>query len=261
MPNLLPNWTLTLPWDLGAFNTRAAGRLTWATVLLIVGIAVVVALMKQPKLKRPFSTTVGVLIFPAIIIGTLLLGKFVSSFQRTIVLLGLLALVGHLFLMIASRKPRDPEVPATWAECFAGAVGVFAIMALGYAIVPHEFLTYANSGLGWGDSSKFVIQSGHEVLGFLPVNWPFSFDFPALRDTGVAIIYVVLLGLNLKVWVMWQHRFDVPATSDDAPPKRSRFGRPLRKSEPPTPEPTTPEPTTPQPAPVTASASAAPEGA
>jgi hypothetical protein len=255
MPNLLPNWTLTLPWDLGDFNTREAGRLIWSTALLIIGIAIVVAVMKQPKLKRPFSTKVGVALFPAIIVGTLLLAKFIPSFQRTIILLGLVVLVAHMFLMIGSRTPRDPEEPATWAECFAGAVGVFGLMALGYAIVPHEFLTFANADLEWGDTAKFVFQSGHEVFGFLPFDWPFNFDYPALRDVGVTLIYVVLLGVNLKLWVMWQHRHQVAAATDDAQPKRSRFGRPLRTTAPEAPEPVP----TPEPAVVTASATAAPE--
>lgn len=250
MPNLLPNWTLTLPWDLGDFNTREAGRLIWGVVLLVIGIAIVVAVMKQPKLKRPFSTRVGVALFPAIIVGTLLLAKLIPSFQRTIILLGFVVLVAHMFLMIASRKPRDPEEPATWAECFAGAVGVFALMAVGYAIVPHEFLTFANANLEWGDSSKFVFQSGHQIFGVLPVDWPFNFDYPALRDIGVTLIYGVLLGVNLKLWVMWQNRHLVAAATDDAEPKRSRFGRPLRKTAPEAPVPT------PAPAPVTASATA-----
>ena len=230
MPNLLPNWTLTLPWDLGDFNTREAGRLIWGVVLLVISVAVVIGLMKAPKLKRPFSTKVGVALFPAIIVGTLVLGKLIPSFQRTIILLGFVVLVAHMFLMIGSRKPRDPEEPATWAECFAGAVGVFAIMALAYAIVPHEFLTFANADLEWGDSSKFVFQSGREILGILPVNWPFSMDYPALRDIVVATIYIVFLGVNLKLWVMWQERHKVAAATDDTPPKRSRFGRPLRKT-------------------------------
>jgi uncharacterized membrane protein HdeD (DUF308 family) len=252
MPNLLPNWTLTLPWDLGDFNTREAGRLIWSIVLLIIGIAIVAALMKQPKLKRPFSTKVGGALFPAIIVGTLLLAKLVPSFQRTIILLGFVVLVAHMFLMIGSREARDPEEPATWAECFAGAVGVFALMALGYAIVPSEFLTFANASLEWGDSSKFVFQSGHEIFGVLPVDWPFNFDYPALRDLGVTLIYGVLLVVNLKFFVMWQNRHQVAAATDDeAPPKRSRFGRPLRKAA----------PQAAVTAPVTTSATASPEGA
>ena len=43
--------------------------------------------------------------------------------------------------------------------------------------------------------------------------------------------YVVMLGLDLKLWVMWQRRREVkeaPAAVEGAPVKRSRFGRPVR---------------------------------
>ncbi len=229
MPNLLPDWTLTLPWDLGDFNTRAAGRLIWSIFLTIVGIAIVITMIKQPGVKRPFPSWVGYLLFPVIIVGTLVLGTLVPSLQRTIILAGIGVLVAHLLLMVASRKPRDmTEEPATWAECILGAVGVFAMMALAYAIVPHEWLTFANADLEWGDSSKFVFTSNDDILGLIPVHYPFALDYPALRDIVVTLIYVVFLGLNLKLFVMWQQRNEVPAEAEEGPEKRSRFGRPLR---------------------------------
>jgi hypothetical protein len=229
MPNLLPDWTLTLPWDLGDFNTRAAGRLIWSIVLMVIGIAIVITLIKHPGVKRPFPTWVGVLLFPVIIIGTLVLGALIPSLQRTIILAGMGVLVVHLLLMVASAKPRDPDEEATWAECIAGAVGVFALMALAYAIIPHEWLTFANADLEWGESSKFVWTSSEDILGFIPIHYPFNLDFPALRDIVVTLIYVVFLGLNLKLFVMWQQRYQVPAETDQAAPSRlSRFGRPLR---------------------------------
>lgn len=229
MPNLLPDWTLTLPWDLGDFNVRAAGRLIWSVFITIVGVGIVIALIKRPALKRPFPSWVGYALFPAIAIVTLLLGKLIPSLQRTIVLAGIAVLIVHLFLMIASRKPRDPEEPATWAECIAGAVAVFALMILGYAIVPHEWLEFANAQLEWGETSKFVWTSDMDILGFIPIHYPFNFDYPALRDIVVTIIYLVVLGLNLKLFVMWQQRHQVPAEGEEAQPSRlSRFGRPLR---------------------------------
>jgi hypothetical protein len=122
-------------------------------------------------------------------------------------------------------------VPATWAECFAGAVGTFALFVVGYAIVPSEWLNYANSYIQWGDNTKFVWKSSQNML-FLPLRWPFSLDFPALRDIVVALIYVVFLGVNLKLLVMWQRRHEVreqaAVASAAAPDRRSRFGRPLR---------------------------------
>jgi hypothetical protein len=229
MPNLLPDWTLTLPWDLGDWGLRASGRLIWSTFLLVVGIIYVVALMKPPVMKRPFPLWMGLAAYPVIIIGTLVLGNLIPSVQRGIVLAGIVVIVGHTLMLIVSREPRDPERSTTWAECFLGAVGAFALFTLGYAIVPHEWLTFANGDLEWGDSAKFIFRSNQEILGFIPINYPFNMDFPALRDIVVTLIYVVLLGLNLKLWVMWQQRNDVPAAADEsAPTKKSRFGRPLQ---------------------------------
>ena len=108
MPNLLPDWTQTLPWDLGEINLRAAGRLIWSTLFLIIGIAFVIALIKPPMLKRPFSLKVGVALFPIIIVVGLLLGRFIPSFQRSIIWLTFAAVLAHSFLMVLSRKPRDP---------------------------------------------------------------------------------------------------------------------------------------------------------
>jgi hypothetical protein len=223
MPNLLPDW---LPW------IRPAGRLIWSSGMTIVGLAFVVALIKPPLLKRPFPTRVGVALFPAIAVGGLLLAKFVEPAQRTIVWLTLGALVAHGLLMVTSRAARDPERQTTWAEAFAGAVGVFALLTVAYAIVPHEWLTFANSYLEWGDTSQFLFKSNQDML-FFPWNWPFNFDYPALRDIVVTLIYAVFLGGNLKLWVMWQHRNDVKAAeaAAEAPPTlRSRFGRPLRRA-------------------------------
>lgn len=224
MPNLLPDWFAWI---------RPAGRLIWSSGTLLIGIGFVVALIKPPMLKRPFPNRVGYALFPAIIVGTLVLSALISPVQRTIVWLGIAALIGHAMLMVVSRPPHDPDAPFTWAAAFAGATAVFALLLLGYAIVPHEYLTYANSYLQWGDNGKFVWQSNQEILGFIPLDYPFSFDYPAVRDIVVSTIYIVLLGLNLKLWVMWQSRHDVaPATESDdaAPAKRSRFGRPLRRT-------------------------------
>ena len=226
MSNLLPNWFN----DWWIDGLRGAGRLFWSVLILLLVTAIIVILIKPPMLKRPVSTRVGVALFGVIIVGTLVLAKIITPWQNTIVWLGILALIAHTFFMVASRPARDPDVAATWAESFAGAVGVFAFMALAYAIVPHEWMTFANANLGWGDTTKFLFQSNQNIF-FIPINWPFSFDYPALRDIIVSVIYIVILGANLKLWVMWQHRLDpIPEADPNAPVKRSRFGRPLQVS-------------------------------
>ena len=221
MPNLLPNW---LPW------IRPAGRLIWGCIALVIGLMFVVALMKRPLFKRPFANIVGYAAFPIILVLGLIAGRLFPNYQQWCVWIAALALVGHGWLMVASSKGPDPGEPATWAECFAGALGVFALFVVGFAIIPSEWLNYANSYLNWGDTTKFVWTS-HEQMLFLPFNWPFNYDYPSMRDTVAVLIYVVTLGIDLKLWVMWQRRHEVketPAAVEGAPAKRSRFGRPVR---------------------------------
>jgi hypothetical protein len=221
MPNLMPDW---LPW------IRPAGRLLWGVLALGVGMSFFLVLLRKPLLKRPFPNRVGYLAFP-VIFGVGIVGAKVFTGAQTVIVWGTaLALIGHSLLMVASGKARDPEEPATWAECFGGAVGIFALFVVGYAIVPSEWLNYANSYIQWGDNTKFVWHSGRPML-FFPWDWPFSLDYPALRDIVVALIYVAFLGINLKLWVMWQRRHEVREQAtlvSEAPDRRSRFGRPLR---------------------------------
>ncbi|GMU79178.1 MAG: hypothetical protein AMXMBFR46_19710 [Acidimicrobiia bacterium] len=235
MPNLLPDW---LPW------IQPAGRLIWSTVMLIVGVAFVFVLMKPPLLKRPFPDRVGYALFLVIpvvawIIAVILpddAALFDWELDAIIVDLTLIVLVAHAFLMAASRKPEPAGKTASWAACYLGAVGTFALMALAYGVIPHEWLSYANGYLQWGETSKFVWQDGQWVstsVGGLEITIPpFAFDYPALRDIVVSGIYVALIGLNVFLFVKWQDRKKVPdaTPAEGTPVKRSRFGRPLRRS-------------------------------
>ena len=231
MPNLLPDW---LPW------IQPAGRLIWSTLALIVGVMFVFVLMKPPMLKRPFPNRVAYALYVlvpvvAYVIAVLLPADakiFNFEVDAILVLLVVAFLVAHSLLLVASRDPKPAGYKATWAECYLGAVATFALMALAYAVVPHEWMTYANGYLRWGDTGKFIFRSSQDML-FFPWHWPFNMDYPALRDIVVSGIYVVLLGLNIMVFVKWQDRNKVPESkpaSDATPVKRSRFGRPLRRT-------------------------------
>ena len=238
MPNLLPNWHLTLPWGLGLFGVREAGRLIWASALFTLGMVIVILLIMPPLVKRPFPKAVGYAAFPVIIIGGWVLAALIDSLQRTIVLATFALLAAHVLMMVASREPRDANRKATWAESFAGAVGVFAMFVLGYAVIPHEWLTFANAQLEWGDSGKFVWRAHDKILGLF-WEYKFDFNFPALRDIVVTGIYITVLVANLMLWTKWQRRFEVKAApeGETAPARRSRFGRPLRRTEPAAPAP------------------------
>jgi hypothetical protein len=138
----------------------------------------------------------------------------------------ILMLVGLIIVAILFRRPK-PNRPATWAECMVGAVGVFALMALAYAVIPSEWITFSDKYLHW-DTTVFVFRNNQKML-FFPWNWPFSFDKHNIRDIIVVVIYLVFFGLNLYLFAAWQKRGEPKPEAAEAKPRTSRFGRPLRR--------------------------------
>ena len=164
MPNLLPDW---LPW------IHPAGRLIWATIITFVGLAFVIALIKPPKLQRPFPTRVGVALYFMIPIVGYIIAILIPDdanlenwkLDAIIVDIVLLLLVAHTMLMVLSRKPRDPGQETTWTECYLGALGVFALMVARLRDLPREWLTFANAYLAVGrlDQVHLPQHRGHAV--------------------------------------------------------------------------------------------------
>ena len=161
IPNPLPKSVLTfnLSW------THAAGRLIWATVLLLIGIGIVMFLARRPK----------------------------------------------------------PAEPPTWAQSMVGALLVFALMTLAYGTVPHEWIIFANSYLRWG-TAKYLMQKNRFIH--------FDINKQAANDGIAALIYVVMLGLNVYLFAIWQKRpVRAPEASEEAearqPAGTSAFNRPV----------------------------------
>jgi hypothetical protein len=140
-----------------------------------------------------------------------------------------LLLIGLVIVAVLIRRPK-PNRPATWSECIAGAVGVFALMTLGYAVIPHEWITFSDKYLQW-DTTVFVFRNNQKML-FFPWNWPFSFDKHNIRDIIVVVIYGIAIGLNIGLFAAWQKRGQEKPEAEEAKPRTSRFGRPLRRREP-----------------------------
>ena len=138
------------------------------------------------------------------------------------------------FVMIALavwklRQPK-PDRPTTWAEAIAGAVYVFALFLLMYAVIPHEFITVSDKY--WNlSTSRYIIKSTTAVPFATSWNWPVSIDLQhGVRDPLVVVIYLIFFGLNIAAFVLWQKRPTVSevAESTPVPAGRSRFGRPLK---------------------------------
>jgi hypothetical protein len=133
-------------------------------------------------------------------------------------------LVGVLIALLMARRPKSPE-PATWAQAMLGATAVFGMMLLGYGVIPHEWLTFANSYLDWGKST-FVFQ--HNALV------PFDVTAAVVTDVVEVAIYGIMVGINLLLWSMWQKREvakpEEAVGAERAEKGTSAYGRPVTAS-------------------------------
>ena len=131
-------------------------------------------------------------------------------------LLLMLAMVAPIMWMM-NRRPAD--APLTWGEAMGGSIWVTAILFLAFGIIPHQFIVWADSDLGWR-SDRFIVGPG-EVLADLPFDIPYT----ALRDIIVVNLHVVFAVGMVMLWAKWQKRGAVPAVADDS--VTSDYGRPL----------------------------------
>jgi hypothetical protein len=127
------------------------------------------------------------------------------------------------FFMWLVKRPKS-ELPATWAQSMLGAMAVFALFLLVYGVVPHEWLTWADSQLGLRED-KILLNTE-----------PIKFSGRALRDIVASTIYIVFLGMNTVMWIMWQKRGTAkpkaaPASATPEPAGTSAFSRPVTKKD------------------------------
>ena len=137
------------------------------------------------------------------------------AFISTIVILVLL--IAPVF-PYAKRRPEG--TPLTWGEAMVGATYVFFVFFWAYAVVPHQWLTYADAELGWRSDLVWIGPKG-TLLTWFPI------DIPAVvaRDVIATLIYVVGLGFNIWIWAWWQNR----SQRETKPLPVSTYGRPLVK--------------------------------
>jgi hypothetical protein len=140
------------------------------------------------------------------------------------------------------KTPKKSNEPATWVQTILGAMFVWFMFALGYGVIPHEWLTFGNSYLNF-DSSSFLMHK-NRILHF-------DITRDKVVDAIAALIYVVVLGLNIYFFAAWQKRKVAEPTTDgedgttDAGPitggtifsrlrrakRTSAYGRPVTTSE------------------------------
>ena len=136
----------------------------------------------------------------------------------------LLCLVSFAVFMWMVRRPKS-ELPTTWAQAMLGATAVFALFLLIYGVVPHEWLTWADSSLGLRED-KILFNAFGAI----------EFSGRALRDIVATVIYIVGLGINTWMWIAWQKRGTAkpkaaPAAATPEPAGTSAFSRPVTKKD------------------------------
>jgi hypothetical protein len=216
MPNLIPQSVL----DRFYFGwAHPAGRLIFALLALAIGLAFVFALLRPPLPRKILVPRQGVPLIVVLVIGCYLLGGFFPAIQILMVWTIVFGVVALALAMVVSRDPRPQDRPTTWAEAMAGAVGVFFLFALAYAVIPSEWITFSDKYLRWTPDKVLV-----ETYLIKP-------NYQQLRDLIVVVIYGVFFGLNLRLWMLWQQRLvpkPEPVDEQGKVVRTSRFGRPVK---------------------------------
>ena len=159
-------------------------------------------------------------------------------------LTSLVITVGITVAVMLYGRRRPVGTPITWGEAMFGSMVVFAAIFLIYGVVPHQWLAYADSELGWrsdklgipigplgkvfGDTESTFFSNEGNVLfpeGIPLLTGHFVITAQAIRDIIAAGIYIVALGVQIALWAMWQNR----GKSKPKEIETSAFGRPLVK--------------------------------
>jgi hypothetical protein len=128
-----------------------------------------------------------------------------------------LVLATAVVVLVARRRPVG--APVTWGEAMIAATYAFFVMFLAYGIVPHQWLAWADNELNWR-ADKILYGPG-DLFDKLP----FTLTYQVIRDIVAAGIYVVFLGAQVALWMMWQNR----GRTKPAELPVSSYGRPLVK--------------------------------
>ena len=137
---------------------------------------------------------------------------FVASFV-------ILVLGTALAFLVASRRPKG--TPLTWAEALIGATYVLGLLLLAYGILPDLWMKWAGV-MNWSAARQLYVL---EFFG----RGRIIIHYGVLTDVIATVIYVVLLGVNIYLWSLWQKRPTAEQKAAKAAQiKDSSFGRPLR---------------------------------
>lgn len=121
-------------------------------------------------------------------------------------------------LWYARRRPKG--TPDTWGEAMLGSAYVFFLAFLAYGIIPHQWLTLAENELSWRADRLVVSPADGPLI-------PFDITYRTLSDSIAGVFYVIFLGGQIWLWLVWQNRDKQKDKSTEV--VKSSYGRPLVK--------------------------------
>ena len=134
----------------------------------------------------------------------------------------LLALACNGAVLLYSKR-RAPGAPLSWGEAMAAAIFAWVVFNLWYGVVPHQWITLADSQWNWRSdrivSGPWGIFEANKIL-------PFTISYQVLRDLVVTLIYGAGLSLHVFHWVQWNNRSKPKA---EVTPATTTYGRPLAR--------------------------------
>jgi hypothetical protein len=137
-------------------------------------------------------------------------------------LTALVVVVGLTGAAMAYGRRRPLGTPLSWGEAMAAAFYVFFVIFLAYGVLPHQWLAWADSQLGWR-SDKILMGPASVQHRSIKFAVPITVSYQTLRDIIAAGIYIVGLGMQMALWSVWQKR----GTQKPKEIETSAFGRPL----------------------------------
>ena len=141
---------------------------------------------------------------------------FALSIVVTVALVGVIG---------AYMKRRPVGTPVTWGEAMFGAMIVFFGMFWIYGVVPHQWLAWADNELNWRTDKLFVGPGGVLRAQAQGGSFPFTITYVVIRDIIASGIYVVGVGAQVALWMIWQNRGKKAEAAQAV--ELSSFGRPL----------------------------------
>jgi hypothetical protein len=144
----------------------------------------------------------------------------------------ILILIGVVAITVRVGKKRPVGAPLTWGEAMAAGTFAFFGMFIAYGLVPHLWLTWADSELKWRPDvlvSEYQIRPGFSLTILNPQEKggavPMTLTMQTLRDLIAVGLYIGLLIGQVALWAWWQDRGKKPSTGLVT----SDYGRPLVK--------------------------------